>query len=228
MIPFSLSRSSRRAFARSSKMESAGVSSTYKSRFERPFNDSVMRLQSFASRYPPRTFERLTRASEHRIRCINCTALISSEKNAVVAPDFAAFTARFRANEVLPTPGRAARITRSPPRNPPNSASTSRKPDGTPAICDCWSASLVISSNVSVSSSSALRNVDEMRFSVAANRVFSASSTTTFKSSGGLYASALMSLDARIRSRSTAMRFTMSVCVRQLVRANVLSASSRR
>ena len=33
-------------------------------------------------------------------------------------PAFAALVARFRAKDVLPTPGRAAKITRSPPRNP--------------------------------------------------------------------------------------------------------------
>ncbi len=65
-------------------------------------------------------------------------ALISNEKNATAVPALAAFTAMFNANDVLPTPGRAANMTRSPARSPWNRLSTSAKPVGTPAMLFFW------------------------------------------------------------------------------------------
>ena len=156
----------------------------YSSSFESVFDASAMAPQSPSDMKPARIFDRLTRASAHRIRWTSWPALISSEKKATAAPDLAAFTARFSANDVLPTPGRAARMTRSPPRKPWNRSSASLKPVGTPAMWFCCSASFVISSNASVSRESILENVDDTRFSVTPKSVFSASSTTSSRLSG--------------------------------------------
>ena len=145
---------------------------------------SAMAPQSDSCTWPARRRDRFTRASAHRIRCTSCAALISNERKVTVAPALAAFVARFSANDVLPTPGRAARITRSPPRKPWNRSSTSLNPLGMPAMASFCSASFVSSSNASVSSTSMRLNAEDTRFSVTWNSVFSASSTTTPKSSG--------------------------------------------
>ena len=118
----------------------------YSSRPDRVPQASTMAFRSPSCTLPLRMWVRLTRASAHRMRCTSWPALISKEKKVTAVPAFAAFTARFSAKEVFPTPGRAARITRSPPRNPWNRSSTSRKPVGTPAKLFFWAMSSTSSS----------------------------------------------------------------------------------
>ena len=182
--PFSASRSSRRAFARSSRMESAGVSSNSIFSLERLLDASMMAAQSASCTWPARSFDKLTRASDARTRWTSWEALISSDRNATVAPNFAALVHKFRAKAVLPTPGRAARMTRSPPRKPWNRSSTSLKPDATPEILFSCAAISCSSSKASTSNMSMPVNALDTRFSVTANSVFSACSTTTPRSSG--------------------------------------------
>ena len=132
----------RRHFARNSKMESAGVSSTKMGASKSPLIFVCNCCHSCGSNLPRRILSASISASAEIIRFTNCTALISSEKSATAWPwSTAAFRQAETTNAVLPIPGRAAMIINSCFCQPEVKRSKSVKPDGTPVkplFCNCF------------------------------------------------------------------------------------------
>jgi hypothetical protein len=133
--PFSLPWSMRLALARISVTVVPGVSSIMMSSAERVVVASRIFSQSCGLILAERMSCRLICAYEDRRRCAISTELISSEKSATEAPEAAAWAARFSANEVLPTPGRAPMTTIWPGRRPSSLASMPGNPVFTPKVC---------------------------------------------------------------------------------------------
>ena len=72
--------------------------------------------QSSGESFPVMSFLLSKNASLEISRVANCSRLISREKNTTLFPEtFPAWSRTFRAKEVLPMPGRAARRMSSPP-----------------------------------------------------------------------------------------------------------------
>ena len=83
---------------------------------------------------PERTSSFETAASEQMRRVAISEPLISSEKKSTLTPALAALRASERANDVLPTPGRAPTTLSEPGRMPINTLSSRSKPVATPAV----------------------------------------------------------------------------------------------
>ncbi len=124
---------SRRAFERNSNTDSAGVSSMKSGADESGFvADSKWRHCSGVSR-PDFTSLPARPVSAMMRRIINCTADISSEKNATPCSwSTAMLRAIERTNAVLPIDGRAAMMMRSESCHPSVTRSMDMNPDGTP------------------------------------------------------------------------------------------------
>ena len=117
-MPFSLPLSIRRDLARISVTVVPGVSSIMMSKAERSVVAPMIWLHWFPLMRAPLMSEREILAWAESNLCAISIFDISSEKKATDAPLAAALKARFRANEVLPTPGRAPTTIIWPGRRP--------------------------------------------------------------------------------------------------------------
>ena len=129
--------SRRRHLAFMSAAVSMGLSSMRMSVSRRTRPAWVIFPQSEGLSRPVMRRPRSTRPSEDIRRTRSCSRLISREKMATVLPlCLATLRAMFRAKELLPTPGRAARSTRSDLLSPWIFWSTAEKPLGRPGRPD--------------------------------------------------------------------------------------------
>ncbi|VWM25463.1 Uncharacterised protein [Collinsella intestinalis] len=118
MTAFSLLWSMRRALARISVTVVPGVSSIKISRRPSSLMASLMLAHSSGEMRPVRKLDMFTMAWAQMKRCAISLPDISREKKPTVYPSAAALRARFKANEVLPTAGRAPITTSWPSRRP--------------------------------------------------------------------------------------------------------------
>ena len=174
----------RRAFALISVTVMPGVSSIITSKLEIADEAAARRGQSSGAILAERMDVKETRDDAAKRRCAISVLLISSEKNATLAPLAAACTARLSAKEVLPTPGRAPTTIICPGRKPKRAASTEGKPVSTPSsVSDLFAFSASSRYRFPIMSEIGCSLLDTSAF-VTSKMSFCAASTTSFVSSG--------------------------------------------